>query len=635
MKRSLQLASEEIILEKYAKGNERSLSGQALIDAIQRRIARALAVPEKDAETWENRFYEAQQSGVIMAGRVNSASGTGLSATLINCFVQPVADTVSGYGDGRPGIYTALNQATETMRRGGGEGYDFSHIRPRGAKVYGTGSRASGPVSYMHVFDRSCQTVESAGARRGAQMGVLRVDHPDIREFITEKRNKGALTQFNLSVAVTDAFMEALRSDQPFQLVHSAEPDNEQIAPNAYQREDGLWVYASVQPREIWTLIMENTYHHAEPGVLFIDRINAENNLYYAERIETTNPCGEQPLPDYGCCCLGSINLTAFVLDPFAASPPESHFDWDGFRRAIHTAVRMLDNVLAVTYWPLEEQENEALAKRRIGLGITGLGSTLVMLNLRYDNPSGREMAAQLSRVLRDEAYRASIELAQEKGAFPLFDKTKYLGSRFVQRLPRDIQEGIAKHGLRNSHLLSIAPTGTISLAFADNASNGIEPAFSWVYTRHKRMADGITRSYRVMDRAYRLYVESGADPDNLPEHFVNALEIAPQDHLAMLTTFATNIDSAISKTINCPVEMPFEDFKDIYIQAYELGLKGVTTYRPNRITGAVLETEAQKPAPAPMILAGGKCPECGVQAVIKKDGCDFCTACGHIGSCG
>ncbi len=650
----LQEVSEEVLLEKYAKGDEKRLSGDQATDAIRKRVSKALAVPEKERDLWEERFYEAQVSGTIMAGRINSAAGTGLEATLINCFVQPVSDTTSGYDCGRPGIYPALNQATETMRRGGGEGYDFSHIRPRGAKVKGTGSLASGPVSYMHVFDRSCQTIESAGARRGAQMGVLRVDHPDIREFISEKRTMGSLTQFNISVAVTDEFMEALSFGYRFALVHKAEPSQELLEQGAYQRDDGMWVYEpDVDPSEIWGLIMENTFNQAEPGVIFIDHVNTENNLHYAERIEATNPCGEQPLPDYGCCCLGSVNLAQFICDPFTQETLAKNFDWDGFKLAIHTAVRMLDNVLSVTFWPLDEQSKEAESKRRIGLGITGLGSMLVLLGLRYDSSAGRDFAEKISVFLRDEAYRTSIELAKEKGTFPLFDEEKYLASKFIQRLPKDIQEGIRKHGIRNSHLLSIAPTGTISLAFADNASNGIEPAFSWVYNRNKRMADGSTKTYQVMDHAYRRYAETGGDLDSLPDSFVNALEITPEAHLAMVAVFAKNIDSAISKTINCPVDIPFEEFEGIYLSAYELGLKGVTTYRPNSITGAVLETETQKPAdldtsadrkitldsvpkPALASLRWPKRPECpdgnpSVTYLVKHPVSPFAVFVGHI----
>lgn len=650
---TLQDVCEEVLLEKYAKGDEKDMSGVQAIDSIRERVARALAKPEKDAKKWEDKFYEAQLSGVIMAGRVNSAAGTDLDATLINCFVQPVADSASGYVDGRPGIYPALNHAAETMRRGGGEGYDFSHIRPRNAKVKGVGSTASGPVSFMSVFDSSCKTIQSAGYRRGAQMGVLRVDHPDIREFITEKRNTGSLTQFNVSVAITDDFMQSLISCVNYQLVHKAEPSQELLDQGAFQREDGLWVYESAtDPGEIWGLIMESTYNQAEPGVIFIDHVNAENNLYYAEVIEACNPCGEQFLPDYGCCCLGSINLTAFVKKQFDEDG-ESSYDWDGLKQAVQISVRMLDNVLDVTYWPLKEQRKEAASKRRIGLGFTGLGSMLVLLGLRYDSKAGRDMAEKISIVMRDEAYRASVEIAKEKGAFPLFDKEKYLKSKFIQRLPKGIQKDIAKYGIRNSHLLSIAPTGTISLAFADNTSNGIEPAFSWVYTRNKRMADGSTKSYPVMDHAYRLYVENGGDPDCLPEGFVNALEISPEDHLAMVAIFAKNIDSAISKTINCPVDIPFEEFTGIYLNAYELGLKGVTTYRPNSITGAVLETDTQKPTdldtsadrkiklekvpqPAMSSLRWPKRPECpdgnpSVTYMVKHPVSPFAVFVGHV----
>lgn len=586
----LQILSENVLREKYAKGEEKQLPGHQAIDAIRQRVGLALAKPETDSDIFAKQFYDAQNSGLIMAGRINSAAGTGIDATLINCFVQPIADSMSGYENGRPGIYTALSQATETMRRGGGEGYNFSYIRPRGAKVKGTNSSASGPVSYMQVFDRSCMTIESAGARRGAQMGVLNIDHPDIREFITEKRKAGSLTQFNVSVFVTDTFMESLQTNQLFELVHSAEPGEKLIEKGAYRRDDEKWVYEKVDPKEIWDLIMHNTYEQADPGILFSDRMNNENNLYYAERLEATNPCGEVPLPDYGCCDLGSLNLCAYVINPFSNDAAENNFDWKRFIMDAHTGVRMLDNVLDITFWPLDEQRNEAKSKRRIGLGLTGLGSALIMLGLRYDSQEGRDFAKVISEVLRDESYRASIKLAKEKGPFPLFVKEKYLLSRFIQRLPKDIQKGIEEFGIRNSHLLSIAPTGTISIAFANNCSGGIEPTFSWSYTRKKRMPDGSKKSYDVMDCAYRTYIENGGDYEKLPSSFVSALEISPDDHLAMVAVFAKNIDAAISKTINCPVDISFEDFKSIYLKAYELGLKGITTFRPNAVTGSVLE---------------------------------------------
>jgi ribonucleoside-diphosphate reductase alpha chain len=960
-----------VLREKYAKGDERT------IDEVHRRVAAALAqaeAPEQRA-LWQERFGQALQQGFIPAGRIQSAAGSGLAATLINCFVQPVGDSITQVEDGHPGIYTALAESAETMRRGGGVGYDFSRIRPRGAWVGATQSSASGPVSYMRVFDRSCETVESAGARRGAQMGVLRCDHPDIEEFIHAK-DSGDLKNFNISVGVSDAFMQAVRAGAEVELVHRAEPGPAQKAAGAYLRSDAdghaLWVYRKLPARDLWTQIMRSTYDHAEPGVLFLDTINRDNNLAYCETIASTNPCvtadtrlatqhglvpigelqaagvplqvtvdrrtlgmgtrgtevrpaapafltmadaevfrvrtregyeleatawhefytargklrlselrtgdelwvqsgkgqfgqqghgvlgtllgllagdghftqrgkgqevavlslwneeralagwvadavnaltaglsatvreyrvhavavpsrsmvfvrsvllaralqaygvtretklkvpevvwrgsedcvrgylrglfqtdgtvnvsglsqtcsvrlssvnrpllaevqvllanfgvfcrlhsrrgggvkqlpdgrgeqrgyecqplheliidgesrevfmreigfllpakrekyeawvsgkllrktqrfsariasiesigchpvfdttqpdhhsvvfnglvtgqcAEQPLPPYGCCCLGSIDLTHFVQRPFDA---DAAFDEAGFTALVRTAVRMLDNVLDVTMWPLPQQQQEAAAKRRIGLGFTGLGDALVMLNLRYDTPEARAMARRISELMRDTAYDASVELARERGAFPLFNADLYLsGSTFASRLPQALRDRIRAHGIRNSHLLSIAPTGTISLAFADNASNGIEPAFSWTYTRKKRQADGSFAEHAVEDHAWRLFRHlRGADAPLTPA-FVTALEMSAQAHAEMVAAVAPLIDTAISKTVNVPADYPYEDFENLYQQAWSLGLKGLATYRPNAVVGSVLSTQ---PAPRLQLL--------------------------------
>jgi ribonucleoside-diphosphate reductase alpha chain len=601
-----QSISEDVLREKYAKGDEKTIGD------VRRRIARALSQvePPDQRARWEQAFVAVQEAGFIPGGRICSAAGTDLKATLINCFVQPIGDSISADETTPVGIYDALQQAAETMRRGGGVGYDFSPIRPAGAWVKGTQSSASGPLSYMRVFDESCRTVESAGSRRGAQMGILRCDHPDVREFVHAK-DGGDLKNFNLSVACTQAFMEAVDGDREWQLVHAARPGDE----SARQRADGMWVYRTVRARELWNEIMASTYDHAEPGVIFIDTVNRDNNLAYCETIAASNPCGEQPLPSYGCCDLGSLDLTAFVHDPFT---PGASFDYDAYRKAVALAVRMLDDVLDATVWPLPQQQREAMAKRRIGLGFTGLGDALLELNLRYDSEEGRAKSADIARETCLAAYWASVEIAKEKGAFPLFDADRYLAPpSFASRLPLDLQSAIRAHGIRNSHLLSIAPTGTISLAFADNASNGIEPPFSWRYTRKKRMPDESMKEYAVEDHAYRLFkhvhgiddtvtlvdYDAGnpqppgrvwSDVDGkryamLPSHFVTALDMSALDHMRMSAAVQPWIDSAISKTVNVPADYPFADFEDLYLSAWKAGLKGITTYRPNAVLGAVL----------------------------------------------
>ncbi len=972
-----QAISTDVLREKYLKDDEAS------IEQLYDRVARALASverPELRAE-YEQKFRRNLDAGAIGAGRIMSAAGTEIQATLINCFVQPVGDCIQGTDDaGYPGIYEALREAAETMRRGGGVGYDFSRIRPKGARVKGTASTASGPCSYINVFDQSCATVESAGARRGAQMGVLRIDHPDVLEFITAKRTPGRWNNFNVSVGVSDAFIEAVQQDADWALVHRAEPGAEQLQQGAQQRADGQWVYRTLPARALWDTIMRSTYDFAEPGILFLDRMQTDNNLRALEAIEATNPCvtadtwvmtdagarqvqeligqpfqalvngqaypvqspgffatgtkavfelqtqqghrlrltadhrvrrvaqqtrytqtldwvaagdlqagdqivlndhrpalgwegpgteaqgylmglligdgtlksdkavisvwapvlravgsdaealalsgadavieaataamaelphradfagfqkpvagrgerrmasaalrdlalslglrpghktlteqierqssdfyagllrglfdadgsvqgqqdkgvsvrlsqsdedvlcavqrmllrlgiastlyterraagsralpdgrggvrdyttqaqhelvisgenlrsfadrvgfadsdkaarlqaalagykrglnrerftatvsallpcgelpvydvtvsdvhafcangllvhncGEQPLPPYGCCDLGPVILTKFVRHAFGHGG-QAAFDFEAFAASVALQVRALDNVLELTHWPLPQQRREAMAKRRIGVGFTGLGDTLVMLGLPYNAPQGRAMAQRIAECMRDAAYIASVELAHEKGAFPLFDAKSYLAKgTFASRLPAEIRAQIEAHGIRNSHLLSIAPTGTVSLAFADNASNGIEPAFSWTYTRKKREADGTRSEYTVEDHAYRLYKALGGDTAKLPPAFVGALEMSAQDHIAMMEAVQPFIDTSISKTVNVAADYPYEDFKSLYLQAWRAGLKGLATYRPNSILGAVLEVQAPQAEAAP-----------------------------------
>jgi len=978
-----QTICDDVLREKYLKPGETSA------DDVLRRVAKALASVEKPAQQakFEALFLHNLRDGAIGAGRIMSAAGTSIQATLINCFVQPVGDCIQGVdSEGYPGIYEALREAAETMRRGGGVGYDFSRIRPCGAEVKGTASMASGPCSYINVFDHSCATVESAGARRGAQMGVLRIDHPDIFEFIGAKRTTGRWNNFNVSVAVPDAFMQALTHQQSWQLVHSARPGLERIEAGARQREDGLWVYQEIPAQEVWDAIMRSAYDFAEPGVLFLDRIHQDNNLRAIESIAATNPCvtadtwvmttdgaaqvadlvgrsfsavvdgraypvesqgffstgikpvlclqtregyrlrltadhrvrrvlhktryalqtewvaaaalqagdevllqnqrtlggwegvgtaaqgyllgllvgdgtlkvdkavlsvwapefkqlangkaaqtgsgvagvieaaqaaaatldhradfagfqrpiagrgerrmasvalrdlafsmgmdlghktltpsmergssefvaatlrglfdadgsvqgthdkgvsirlsqsdeallqsaqrmllrlgvvstlyrnrrtaaasalpdgkggvqwydtraqhelvvsgdnlqvfaqavgfcdtdkatrleallggfcrslnrerftatvesitpdgteevfdvtvpdvhtfdanglhahncGEQPLPPYGCCDLGPVILPRFVRHPFGVEGPAS-FDFERFEHAVAMQVRALDNVLDLTYWPLPQQKAEAVAKRRIGVGFTGLGNALTMLGLRYDSAPGRDMATLIARHMRDAAYGASVALAQEKGVFPAFDANTYLqADNFVGRLPEALKQSIRSHGIRNSHLLSIAPTGTVSLAFADNASNGIEPSFSWVYRRKKRQADGSTLEYAVEDHAWRVFKHLGGNIDALPESFVCALDMPAEAHIAMMKAVQPLIDTAISKTVNVPGDYPFDAFKHLYLQAWQAHLKGLATYRPNSILGSVLEAGPPASTSAP---AAGTAP--------------------------
>ena len=560
--------SQQIWDMKYRLKNA---AGQPVDKTVQdswRRVARTLAEVESDPSLWEQRFFDAMDGFKLLpAGRILSGAGAGRNVTLFNCFVM------GDVPDDMAGIFDGLKEAALTMQQGGGVGYDFSTLRPKGAPVKRVGADASGPLSFMDVWDAMCRTIMSAGSRRGAMMAVLRCDHPDIEAFIDAKREPNRLRMFNLSVLVTDRFMAAVKADAPWELTF------------------GGTTYKSLPARELWDKIMRATYAYAEPGVIFIDRINARNNLNYCETIHATNPCGEQPLPPYGACLLSSINLARLVENPFSE---DAGINLDAFEELVATAVRMMDNVIDVSNFPLDAQLHEAKAKRRIGLGVTGLADALIMCGARYGGARAVQLTELWLRRLQRAAYMASVELAKEKGAFPLFDNDAYLAGETIQALDMDVKEAITQHGIRNALLTSIAPTGTISL-FADNVSSGLEPVFSFTYRRHVLMPDGTRREEEVSDYAYRLYRRIKGEHAQLTDAFVDAQGLSPYDHLVMQAAVQKYIDSSISKTINVPESIDFAEFKDVYAQAYELGCKGCTTYRPNDVTGAVLELKDAK----------------------------------------
>ncbi|CUH54434.1 adenosylcobalamin-dependent ribonucleoside-diphosphate reductase [Shimia marina] len=560
---------------KEADGTPIDLS----VEDSWRRIARDLARVEKDPDQWEDKFYAALEDfKYLPAGRITAGAGTARQVTLFNCFVMgTVPDSMSG-------IFDMLKEAALTMQQGGGIGYDFSTIRPRGADVKGVAADASGPLSFMDVWDAMCRTIMSAGSRRGAMMATMRCDHPDIEAFITAKSDPARLRMFNMSVLVTDAFMEAVKADGPWELVFKDR------------------VYHTVQARDLWNKIMQSTYEYAEPGVIFIDRINQRNNLSYVEEIAATNPCGEQPLPPYGACLLGSINLARLVRDPFETN---AELNEAALTELVATAVRMMDNVVDASKFPLEQQAQEAQAKRRIGLGVTGLADALLMLGLKYGTEEAARQTEAWMKAIARAAYLASVDLAEEKGAFPLFDKEKYLAGGMVQDLDEDVKEAIAEHGIRNALLTSIAPTGTISL-YAGNVSSGIEPVFAYAYTRKVLQKDGSRTEEEVVDYAVQLWRDKFGDK-TLPEYFVNAQTLEPAAHVRMQAAAQKWIDSSISKTINCPEDISFDAFKDVYMQAWDSGCKGCTTYRPNDVTGSVLSVADEKPpAEAPEQVRGG-----------------------------
>ncbi|WBL34615.1 adenosylcobalamin-dependent ribonucleoside-diphosphate reductase [Sinirhodobacter sp. HNIBRBA609] len=541
------------------------------VEDTWRRIARALAEVEKDPAIWEERFYGALEDfKYLPAGRITAGAGTGRAVTLFNCFVMGTIP------DSMAGIFDMLKEAALTMQQGGGIGYDFSTIRPRGAAVKGVAADASGPLSFMDVWDAMCRTIMSAGSRRGAMMATMRCDHPDIEQFITAKQDSARLRMFNLSVLVTDAFMEAVKADGSWDLTF------------------GGRIYHTVPARDLWNKIMRATYDFAEPGVIFIDRINQMNNLNYVEAIAATNPCGEQPLPPYGACLLGSINLATLVTNPFEAN---AEMDPAKLDNLVRLAVRMMDNVVDASRFPLPQQAEEAANKRRIGLGVTGLADALLMLGLRYGSDEAAAQTEAWMKAIARASYLASVDLAKEKGPFPLFDAEKYLASGNMMQMDDDVRAAIRKHGIRNALLTSIAPTGTISL-YAGNVSSGIEPVFAYAYKRKVLQKDGSRTEEEVVDYAVQMWRDKFGDKP-LPEYFVNAQTLAPLAHVKMQAAAQKWIDSSISKTINCPEDISFDAFKDVYMAAWDQGCKGCTTYRPNDVTGSVLSvSESSEKAP-------------------------------------
>lgn len=584
--------SSEIWEQKYRFTRSDGTIVDDTVEDTWDRIACALAQAEAKQvqESYVDQFYAALEDFKFLpAGRITSGAGTGRNVTMSNCFVMGTIP------DSLEGIFDMLKEAALTMQAGGGIGYDFSTIRPKGALVKGVDADASGPLSFMDVWDTMCKTIMSAGGRRGAMMATMRCDHPDIVDFITAKHDKTRLRHFNVSVLVTDAFMEAVANERIWELKFNGE------------------VYGEIFAVDLWDLIMENTYNHAEPGVIFIDRVNRDHNLNYMETVAATNPCGEKPMAPYSSCLLGSVNLASLVLGAFT---PGAHIDEEGLRRLVATAIRMMDNVIDVGKFPLEKQRQKALEDRQLGLGITGLADALFMMGLRYGSQEAADQAAEWMRIIDEAAYQASIDLAQEKGPFPAFDVGGFLAvGTHASRMPEPIQNGIRKFGIRNAFLTSIAPTGTISL-YANNVSSGMEPIFAGAYNRRVLAKDG-TETFQVVEgyglAKYREYWEKGDFSDDgqppvrkfdpsmdLPDYWVTAQELTPEEHVRMQAALQKHIDSSISKTVNLPEDITFDDFKAVYMDAYKSGCKGCTTYRPNEVTGSVLSVVEPEKEEAP-----------------------------------
>ena len=559
--------SQQIWDMKYRLKDQNGTFLEQTVQDTWRRIAKALSEVETEPKKWETIFYNALTDFKFLpAGRITAGSGTKRNVTLFNCFVMGVIP------DSMSGIFDMLKEAALTMQQGGGIGYDFSTIRPKGSLVKGIAADASGPVSFMDVWDSMCRTIMSAGSRRGAMMATMRCDHPDIEEFIAAKSDSQKLRMFNLSVLVTDAFMDAVKKGEDWKLIYNNK------------------VYSVIKAADLWDQIMRATYNFAEPGVIFIDRINETNNLSYCETITATNPCGEQPLPPYGACLLGSINLAKLVEQPFDKN---AYLDVSQLEDLVSTAVRMMDNVIEVSQFPLEAQKLEAKNKRRIGLGVTGLADALLMVGLRYGSDEAVKKTEKWMKTIARSAYNASINLAEEKGAFPLFDPEKFIVSGNMIQMDEDVKKAVNKFGIRNALLTSIAPTGTISL-YAGNVSSGIEPVFAYSYTRKVLQNDGSHVEEEVVDYAVQLWRDKFGDAP-LPDFFVSAQNLTPADHVKMQAAAQKWVDSSISKTINCPEDISFDDFKEVYIQAYDTGCKGCTTYRPNEVTGSVLSAASEE----------------------------------------
>ena len=559
--------SEQIWDMKYRYKDAGQIPLDKTVSDSWSRVAKSLASVEKSPERWEKIFYSTLEDFKFLpAGRILAGAGTGRSVTLFNCFVMgTVPDSI-------PGIFDMLKEAAITMQQGGGIGYDFSTIRPSGSDVKGVAADASGSLSFMNVWDSMCQTIMSAGSRRGAMMATMRCDHPDILSFVDAKSDSQKLRMFNLSVLVTDKFMDAVKNKKDWSLIFDKK------------------IYKTVSAKYLWDKIMQSTYDFAEPGVIFIDRINAMNNLNYCETISATNPCGEQPLPPYGACLLGSINLSKMIDAPFSES---SKLDATLLKETVSVAVRMMDNVIDVSKFPLASQEKEAHAKRRIGLGVTGLADALLMTGVRYGSDEAVAKTDEWLHLISREAYLASTELAQEKGSFPLLDVNQFLQSGNMVQMDDDVKEVIRSHGIRNALLTSIAPTGTISL-YAGNVSSGIEPVFAYSYHRKVLQKDGTKREEEVIDYAVNLWKEKFGNKE-FPDYFVNAQTLSPTDHVKMQAAAQKWIDSSISKTINCPEDISFEEFKEVYMAAWDQGCKGCTTYRPNAVTGSVLSVDTSE----------------------------------------